>query len=203
MIKSDISRPDPRTPDSRTLPVENEWWTLYYDRVYDAGYIGPTHSGVGLWAMLWLPDQTEKAGFAVGNYGIETVLDLQPTRRDFRFAFFDYAGQKNEAARVDLQGRARALQQELATFVFTDASLAHWPPPQKQAEIQRVLAAVPEEKKAAARYERWSHELATQLKQVRSGAGGAIMAEANVARIIGDWERRLPELKLKALLNEI
>jgi hypothetical protein len=45
--------------------------------------------------------------------------------------------------------------------------------------------------------------LAAQLKLVQSGSTGAILAEANAARIIGEWERGLPELKLKALLNEI
>jgi hypothetical protein len=185
------------------LDVENEWWTLYYDRVYDAGYVGPTHSGVGPCAMLWLPDQTEKVGFTVGSYGIETMLDLLPTRRDFRFVFFDYAGQKNEAAVANLKERAGALRQELDTLAFTDPSLAHWPLAQRQAEIQRLLAAVPEEQEAAARYERWGQELAAQLERVQSGASGAILAEANAARIIGEWERGLPELKLKALLNEI
>jgi hypothetical protein len=153
--------------------------------------------------MLWLPEQTEKVGFTVGSYGIETMLDLSPTRRDFRFVFFDYAGQKNEAARADLQGRAQALRQELTTFAFTDPSLAHWPLAQRQVEIQRLLAAVPEEQEAASRYERWGQELAAQLERVQSGATGAILAEANAARIIGEWERGLPELKLKALLNEI
>jgi hypothetical protein len=185
------------------LDVANEWWTLYYDRIHDAGYISPTHSGVGPCAMLWLPSQTEKAGFTVGSYGIETVLTLKPDLRDFRFVFFDYAGKKNEAANADLRGRAKTLLQKLASFAFTDPSLANWPLPQKQAEIQRALASLPGDKEAAAQYERWAQELAAQLKLVHSGSAGAIMAEANAARTIGQWERGLPELKLKALLNEI
>jgi hypothetical protein len=185
------------------LDVGNEWWTLYYDRIYDAGYISPTHSGVGPCAMLWLPGQTEKAGFAVGSYGIETVLTLKPALRDFRFVFFDYAGKKNEAAKADLRGRAPALQQELAAFAFTDPSLAQWPLPQKQAEIQRALASLPEDKEAAAQYARWSQDLAAQLNLIRSGSAGAIMAEATAAKTIGEWERGLPTLNLKALLNDL
>ena len=189
--------------DRAELDVANEWWTLYYDSVYDAGYIGPTRSGVGPCAMLWVPSRTEKAGFAVGSYGIDTVLDLKPALRDFRFVFFDYAGKKNEAAKADLRGRAQTLLEELTTFAFTDPSVANWSLPQKQAEIQQALASVPEDKEAAAQYERWGRELAAQLKLVRSGSIGAIMAEANAARTIGKWERGLPELKLKSLLNEI
>ncbi|HUT92372.1 MAG TPA: hypothetical protein VMY37_22950 [Thermoguttaceae bacterium] len=185
------------------LDVANEWWTLYYDSIYDAGYIGPTRRGVGPCAMLWVPGQTEKARFTVGSYGIETVLDLKPALRDFRFVFFDYAGKKNDAAKADLRGRAETLLEELTPFAFTDPSLAHWPLPQKQAEIQQVLASVPEDKEAAAQYERWGRELAAQFKLVHSGSAGAIMAEANAARTIGEWERGLPALKLKALLNEI
>ena len=189
--------------DRAMLEVENEWWTLYYDRVYDAGYIGPTRSGVGPCAMLWVPSQTEKASFTVGSYGTDTVLHLKPTLRDFRFVFFDYAGKKNETAKADLGGRAQTMLQELTTFAFVDPSLANWPLPQKQAEVQQVLASVLEDKEAAAQYERWGRQLTAQLKIVHSGSAGAIMAEANAARTISEWERGLPALKLKALLNEI
>ena len=189
--------------DRAVLDVESEWWTLYYDRIYDAGYIGTTRSGVGPCAMLWVPGQTEKVGFTVGSYGIETMFDLKPALRDFRFVFFDYAGEKNESAKADLRGRAQSLLEELTTFAFIDPSLAKWPLSQKQAEIQQVLAFVPEDKEAAAQYERWGRELAAQLKLIRSGSAGAIMAEANAAKTISQWDRGLPGLKLKALLNEI
>ena len=185
------------------LDVANEWWTLYYDRIYDAGYISPTHRGVGPCAMLWLPGQTDKAGFTVGSYGIETALTLKPVLRDFRFVFFDYAGKKNEAAKADLRGRAQKQLEELATLPFTDPSLATWPLAQKQAEIRQALASLPEDQETAAQYDRWAQDLAAQLKLMKSGSAGAIMAEANAARTIGEWERGLPALKLKALLNEI
>jgi len=185
------------------LDVASEWWTLYYDRVYDAGYVGTTRSGVGPCAMLWVPGQTEKVHFIVGSYGIETALDLQPAADDFRFVFFDYAGMKNDAAKADLEERAQTLLGELKTLAFTAPDLANWPLAQKQAEIQRVLASVPGDKKAADRYERWGRELAVQLELVRTGSAGAIMAEADAARTIGQWERGLPALKLQALLNEI
>lgn len=189
--------------DHAVLDVEREWWTLYYDRVYDAGYIGTTRSGVGPCAMLWIPGQTQKVGFTVGSYGIETVFDLKPTAREFRFVFFDYAGRKNETAKADLRGRAKPLLDELTTLAFTDPSLANWPLAQKRAEIQQTLASLPEDKKAVAQYGRWSQELAAQLELIRSGSVGAIMAEANVATIISQWERGLPALKLKALLKKI
>lgn len=190
--------------DRAVLDVEKEWWTLYYDTIYDAGYIAPNGlSGAGSCAMLWLPGQTEKVGFNVGSYGTDTVLDLKPALRDFRFVFFDYAGQKNEAAMADLQGRAQPLQQELATFPFTDPIIARWPLAQKQAEVQQALALVPEEKEASAQYDRWAQELAVHLKALQTGGAGVIVAEANAAKIISEWERGLPELRLKALLREI
>ncbi len=185
------------------LDVGSEYWTLYYDSIFDAGYVAPARSGVGSCAMLWVPGQTEKAGFTVERYGISTGFDLKPDLRDLRFAFFDYAGTKNEAAKADLRGRAKPLLAELTSFAFTDPGLANWPLPQKQAEFKRVLAAVPAEKEAIALYERWGRELATQLKLIRTGSAGAIMAEADAARTIAKWERGLPALKLQALLNDI
>jgi len=183
------------------LNVANEWWTLYYDSVYDAGYIGQgpfgaVRKGAGPCAMLWPPSQTESVTFTVGNYGIDTGLYLKPTLRDFRFIFIDYAGKKNEAAKSDLHARAQTLLKELTTLPFTDLGLVNWPLQQKQAEVRQVLASMPEDKEAAAQYERWGRELAAQLKLARSGSAGAIIAEANAALTIGRWERGLHVLKL-------
>lgn len=185
------------------LDVAREWWTLYYDRIFDAGYVAAAHNAVGPCAVLWVPGQTEKAGFTVGGYGIDTVFDLTPSGRDFRFVFFDLAGKKNEAAKAGLRRRAPELLRELEGFAFTDPGLVGWPLEKKQAEIRQVLASLSAGKAAAGDYERWTRELAAQLKLVRSGAAGAIMAEAEVARTISQWERSLPTLKLKALLDEI
>ncbi|NUQ65255.1 MAG: hypothetical protein HUU20_22540 [Pirellulales bacterium] len=185
------------------LDVPTQWWALCYDSIYDAGYIGPAYSGIGPCAVLWAPDQADKAGFTVASYGIETVLDLKPSLRDFRFVFFDYAGKKNEAAKADLRGRAQSLVQELKTLEFTDPGLAQWPLPQRLAEVRQALASSPADPETAARYERWARELAANLELVRSGSAGAIMAEADAAKIIAGWERGLPALKLQALLNEI
>jgi len=91
------------------------------------------------------PGQTEKASLTVGGYGIETVLALKPVRRDFRFVFFDYAGQKNAAAKASC-GAARRCCRSCDLCVHRP-SLANWPLPQKQAEIQRALAALPETRK--------------------------------------------------------
>ncbi len=66
-----------------------------------------------------------------------------------------------------------------------------------------MLALVPDDKEAAAQYQRWAGELAAQLELVPSSSSGAILAEAEAASTIGQWERGLPALKLKALLNEI
>jgi hypothetical protein len=185
------------------LDVAREWWTLYADRVYDAGYVAANHRGVGPCAVVWLPGQTEKATFTVGSYGTDTRFQLKPGRRDVRFVFFDYAGQKNAAARADLARRAAGLVDELGRFAFTDPALAQWPLAAKQAEIRRVLAAVAADASTAAQYQRWAEQLARQLPLLRDAATGAIMAEAAAAQTIAAWEQGLPALKLKALLNGI
>jgi hypothetical protein len=194
---------DLKQGERATLDVAREWWTLYYDRIYDAGHVSATHRGVGPCAVLWLPSQTEKAAFTVASYGIDTAFTLKPALRDFRFVFFDYAGTKNEAAQADLRRRAPRLLQELTTFAFTAPSLAGWSLPQKQAELRQAFASLQADKNVVAQYERWARELSVQLKLVQGGSAGAIMAEAEAARTIAQWERSLPELKLKALLNEI
>lgn len=185
------------------LDLATENWLLYYDRIFDAGYASGNRRGVGGCSVLWPGSQAEKAGFTVGGYGIDTSLNLKPQLRDFRFVFFDYNGKKNEAAMADLRGRADQLLRDLATFPFTDQSVANWPLTEKQQAIQKVLAAMPAEKEVAANYARWQAQLAEQLKLVQSGAAGAIMAEAEAATTIQEWERGLPELELKALLEAI
>ena len=189
--------------DKAELDPATEWWLLYYDRIFDAGYAAPGRTGVGPCAVLWPGSQADKVAFTVGGYGTDTVLSLKPQLRDFRFVFLDFKGTKNEAATADLRQRADGLLRDLATFQFTDDSVAKWPLQQKVEEIKRVLAAMPEEKDAAANYDRWTAELAEQLRLVQSGTAGAIMAEANAGRTIQEWERGLPELLLQALLNEL
>lgn len=194
---------DLKQGDRPTLDTTNEWWTLYYDRIYDTGYVGVTYRGAGPCAALWVPGQTGKASVSVGSYAVETVLDLKPALRDFRFVFFDYAGRKNEAAMADLKARAPALARELSAFAFTDPTVARWPLPQKLAEVQQALVSLPNDKEAAARYERWGRELAEQLKLLRSDSTGAIKAEAGAAQTIAQWEGGLSDLKIKALLSDL
>jgi hypothetical protein len=183
------------------LNLTNEWWMLCYDSIYDAGYFGQAafgavRKGRGPCAMLWLPGQTEWAKFTIHNSRVISTFAFIPTSRDFRFIFFDYADTKNEAAKSDLQARGQTLLEELSTFSFSNPGFADWPLQQKQAEIQEVLASAPENKKAAAQYEQWGRELAAQLKLAGSGAAGAILAEANAAGTISQWEHGLRVLKL-------
>ena len=185
------------------LDLASEWWLLYYDRVFDAGHVSPSRTGIGPCSMLWLGRQAEKVGFTVGNYGTDTAMDLKPQVRDFRFVFFDYKGTKNQAAMADLRQRAAGLRRELAAFPFADQSVAGWPLAQKQKRITQVLATMPGERETAARYRQWAAELPELLKLTQSGAAGSVMAEAAAAKIIREWEQGLPALKLKALLDGI
>ena len=184
------------------LDLAREWWLLYYDRIFDAGHVSPSRTGVGSCSALWPGNQASKVSFTVGSYGTDTAMVLNPKLLDLRFVFFDYAGKKNETAIADLRQRADGLLRELATFPFTDQSIANWPLAQKQQEIAQVLARMPDEQ-AAARYRKWATELGERLKLVQSGAAGAIMAEAAAAKIVQQWEQGLPELRLKALLKGI
>ena len=194
---------DLKQGEKADLDLAKEWWTLYYDSVYDAGYLGAAYQGAGPCAMLWLPGQTDTAGFTVGGYGTDTVFSLKPALRDFRFVFFDQTGTKNADAMVSLRTRGAELLKALATFQFTDPSLANWNLTQKQEELRKMLAAVPEDKTTAAKYEAWSLKLGEQLKLIQTSGVGSIMAETAAATTIGEWERGLPELKLAALLREI
>ena len=185
------------------LDLAREWWLLYYDRIFDAGHVSPSRTGVGPCSVLWPGGQTNKVSFTVASYGTGTAMSLKPQLREFRLVFFDYAGKKNETAIADLRQRADGLLKELAAFPFTDQSIANWPLEQRRQEIAQVLARMPDEKETAAQYQKWAAELAAQLKLLQSGGAGAIMAEAAAAKTIQQWERGLPELKLKELLKRI
>ncbi|MCK5802415.1 MAG: hypothetical protein KAI66_06265 [Lentisphaeria bacterium] len=185
------------------LDLAEESWLLYYDRIFDAGHASPSGTGRGPCSVLWTGTQADKVGFTIGNYGFDTVMDLKPSLREFRFVFFDYKGTKNEAAEADLRARADALLAKLPTFSFAVDGIASWPLARKRQEIARVLAAMPDERKVAAQYQAWAEELTEQLKLVRSGAAGAVMAEAAAANLIQKWDHGLADLRLKALLKGI
>ena len=181
----------------------NEQWLLYYDRVFDAGHITPSKTGVGPCSVVLGNDQADNVSLTVGTYGTDTTIELKPSRPDFRFVFFDYKGTTNKAAMADLRQRASGLLEELTTFPFIDQETARWPLEEKQKQIAQVLARMPNEREAAERYRKWAVDVAEQLKIIRSGAHGAVMAEAEAGRIIREWEKGLPELRLKALLDGI
>jgi hypothetical protein len=193
---------DLKSGEHGQLDPASEWWTLYYDAVYDAGYAGPARTGVGPCAALWQPGQVTAADVVVGNYGNDTRLTLNPDVRDARFVFFDFAGTKNADAMQELRERAPALRAQAATLSFTDPSLLDWPLADKQAEADRLVENAGDDGEAA-RYREWGDTLTKQLALVRAGGQGAILAEAIAVTIIEEWEKSLPELKLKALLKRI
>jgi len=194
---------DLRQGDKADLDLVTESWLLYYDRVVDQGDAAGTSTGVGPCAVLWPPQQVGKVTLAVGNYGIDTVLDMDPKQRDLRFIFIDFAGTRNDNATRDVRRRAEDLVRGLPGFRFGDAGVADWPMAERQQDIGRILAAMPDEKEAAAAYARRATELKAQLALLQAGAAGAIMAEAAAAKTIADWEAGIPALKLKALLQGI
>lgn len=191
-------------PDDRAeLDTAKEFWLLYYDRIFDAGHIGGSRTGVGPCAVLWLGGQTRKVVVPVDRYGITTTMDFKPELRDFRFVFFDYKGTKNEAAIADLRSRAESLQQKLAAMEFVDTSVATWPLARKQAEITALLASMPTAVEEAKRYRDWAVQLTGMLARLQSGGPGAIQAESAAIGIIQQWEKGIPALKLRALLEKI
>lgn len=181
------------------LDREDEWWLNCYDTTRGMGAAGD-----GPCSVLWAPLQTQEAVVSVGSYSVDANLRLEPALRDFRFVFFDHTGRSNADVQADLRERAPGLVQELIEFEFADAAVLDWPLAEKQETTRELLAALPEDEERTARYEQWSRELEEQLKQVRGdGNGGAILAEAGALKIIMDWERSLPDLRLEALLHSL
>ncbi|MBU4459494.1 MAG: hypothetical protein KJ579_02910 [Verrucomicrobia bacterium] len=185
------------------LDLARENWLFYMDRLLDKGVHIAPHTGVGPCAFLWAGGQTARGSIGVGNYGIDTRLDLDPGRRDFRFVFFDYAGRSNAVAEADLKGRADALHRELAAFSFTDPRVAGWAPAERRAEVLALLAKAQDVGEIARRYEQWTEKLAAALARIRAADAGSILAEAEASAIVSEWEKGLPELKLRALLGVI
>lgn len=185
------------------LDLTKEWWLLYYDRIFDAGHAGTSRTGVGPCSVLWLGKQTRKVGFSVGRYGTRTIMDFNPGQRDLRLIFFDYKGIKNKVVISDLRKRAPELRRKLAALRFVDDSVVNWPLVRKQQEVTRILATMPGATKAAEQYRTWAAELAKQIKLVKAGGAGAIRAESAAVSIIQQWEKSIPDLKLKALLKGI
>lgn len=180
-----------------SLNLEQEWWLSYFDITRGLG--DPVN---GPCAVMWVPSQMQEAVVNVGGYSVDTVLQLKPNLRDFRFIFFDHTGRTNTEVQAELRERAPQLLQELATLDFADASVLNWSLAEKLAETRKLLAGLPEGSKQLPRYEQWGRELEEQIKQVKgSGQTGAILAEAKALKTIMNWDQSLPELRLQALLN--
>ena len=77
--------------------------------------------------------------------------------------------------------------------------LREWPLEEKRAEIERVLATMPEEQEMAANYQQWASSLSAPWGRALSRR--AIMAEAEAARIIAEWEAACRSFGCADLLN--
>ena len=194
---------DLKQGEKAELDPATESWLLYYDAKIDLGQTLSNRTGVGPCAVVWPAGAARKARFLVAPYGITTAMEFDPARHDLRFVFIDYKGTKNQDAIADWKKRAAKLGRGLASFRFVDPGIVNWPLEKKKKEIARILAAMPEAGDKAAQYRAWAAELQKQLEILRAGGPGAIKAEAEAGKLIQKWEKGIPDMKLKSLLNGI
>lgn len=131
-----------------SLDLARERWVLYEDTTPGRPGCGPA----GL--LIGTPDSFSSVTIPVGNYGIDTRLDLKPDRRSFALALYDYPafpGLEETRALFRAQGDAEARWLEAAA---ADGFAKGIPPGMVSAERLEAIRAAAE--KALARgIERW------------------------------------------------
>ncbi|MDZ4198863.1 MAG: hypothetical protein U1E27_06210 [Kiritimatiellia bacterium] len=187
---------------SADLDVVEENRIFYYDAILDQGVAHGGQTGVGPCAVLWEPRGIRSAHVSVGSYAVQTRIRLDPGAREFRLVFMDYAGRGNADAGRDLDARAAALRQELATMDFRDPRILRSLPESTWAAGKAQRAGLPEEQAKDWPLEAWAREWAVLQSRMKQGQGG-IQAERQALERVEVWTRALIDLHLQALLHGI
>ncbi len=189
--------------ENRDIDPAAQWWALYYDTILDLGGTDGVRTGMGPCAALWVPGQTASGRLNAGGYSCDTNFELKPGLTDYRFIFFDFRGIANADAQAEIHERAETLLQELVSYDFTNRDVVQWPLEQRWNTVTKLCDGLEDGEEMRAKFEDWYNYLEPLLRTMQAGESGAIISEAAVSRIIHEWESSEPELKLKALFEEI
>ena len=122
-------------PDqSVTLPAKDNWWCVYYDRIFDVA----KGEGDGPCGLLLLPEEVKTLTLDVGGYMIGTRITYPAAARRIRLALWDFTGKTNASVLARMKTAAPAIRQELDSMDFTPEAVTNVDLAALRADLQRA-----------------------------------------------------------------
>ena len=188
-------RTDQSEPTTLTLEPEQDTYLYYYDAVFDVA----RGEGDGPCAALVAPQAVQGGRVSIGDYAVQTELDLKPEAGEARLAFYDFTGLPNADAESYLRSEAPRDLAELEQTDFRPEAVRQLDLDQLRAEALKLLADAAEDGQALAPQ---VEELLGRLGELNAGATrGDWIAEAELATALSSSEDLFWKLRAFAALN--
>jgi len=191
-------------PEAVTAEIapEKEWWLFYADNVFDVA----RKEGEGPCAMLFLPEQCVRGSMHITNYPVETSLELKPSVRSIRLAFWDFKGRTNADALASLKAGAEQTQAALRSTDFLNRAIATWNLAKEKAEAEKLMGQLKDATKTRQKLSALFDRMVALQRELRSqaGSGGWVDddKEAELVGLIPQYEQAKWDLKFEALLAD-
>jgi len=188
-------RIDDTEPNTLTLEPEQDTYLYYYDAIFDVA----NGEGDGPCAALLSPKAVAGGKVAIGNYAVQTEIDLKPEAGEARLAFYDFTGLKNAEAENYLTAHADEDLVELDDADFRPQAVRELDYDRLKTEALKLLADAAEDGKAM---EPQVQALLAKVADLKTKAeGGDWLAEADLASSLIDSEDLFWKLRTFAVLN--
>jgi hypothetical protein len=188
-------RIDQAEPTTLTLEPEQDTYLYYYDAIFDVA----NGEGDGPCAALVSPKSVAGGKVAIGNYAVQTEIDLKPEAGEARLAFYDFTGLKNAEAENYLSAHADEDLVQLEDADFRPQAVRELDYDRLKTEALKLLADAAEDGKTI---EPRVQELLAKVADLKTKAeGGDWLAEADLASGLIDSDDLFWKLRTFAVLN--
>jgi len=188
-------RVDQAQPTTLTLDPAQDTYLYYYDAVFDVA----AGEGDGPCAALVAPAGVAGGRVLIGDYAVQTELDLKPEAGEARLAFYDFAGLTNAEAGGYLKEHGAGDLSELEQMDFRPEAVRALNVEQLRTEALKLIADAAEDGQAL---EPQVRALLDKLGELNTRAtAGDWIAEADMATALLDSEDLLWRLRAFAALN--
>jgi len=188
-------RIDDTEPNTLTLEPEQDTYLYYYDAIFDVA----NGEGDGPCAALVSPKGVAGGKVAIGDYAVQTEINLRADAGEARLGFYDFTGLKNAEAENYLSAHADEDLVQLEDADFRPEAVRTLNHDRLKAEALKLLADAAEDGKAL---EPQVQGLLAKVADLKTKAeGGDWLAEADLASGLIDSEDLFWKLRTFAVLN--
>jgi hypothetical protein len=188
-------RIDLKQPQTLKIVPDKDTYLYYYDAIFDKA----KGEGEGPCAAIVAPEGVKGGKVAIGDYNVDTTVDLDPQAGHVRFALYDFAGSTNAQAEAYLKAQAAADLAQLEKTDFRPAVVREMDLEKFTAESARLLADAADDGKA---FKPKIDKLLAKVTTLKKAAdAGDWQAEADMAQAQRDSDDLFWRLKIFAVLN--